>query len=284
VTNAAGTSVTASITVAVGNPVPIVISLLPAHANAGAAMSILTVAGTNFVSGAMINFNGKAENTTFVNASQLTATVPAADNSQGGSLQVTVTNPAPGGGTSAGQPFMADSFTPTAPTATATASAGQPAKFAIVIAPSSNGFSNSVTLAATGLPQGTQVTFTPNPAVAGATVEMTITTTARNSLPPHFETPIGPLAIRRALEITSMLLTILVLISFRRQRRGLSVVPTGALLLCLCLTYSCSSGGGNGGAATGVGPGGTPTGTYNITVTATSGTLVQTTQVALTVN
>jgi hypothetical protein len=284
VTNAAGTSVTASITVTVGNPVPIVISLLPAHANAGAAISILTVTGTSFVSGAMINFNGKAENTTFVSASQLIGTVPAADNSQGGSLQVTVTNPAPGGGTSAGQPFVADSFTPTVSTNRATVPAGQPAQFTIMIAPSSNGFSNSVTLAATGLPPETQVTFTPNPAAAGATVTMTITTTARSSLPPHFDAPIGPLTIRRALEITSMLAAILVLISLRRQRRRISLIPTGALLLCLCVTYSCASGGGNGGAATGVGSGGTPAGTYNITVTATSGSLVQKTQVTLIVN
>jgi hypothetical protein len=288
VINTVGTTVTASATVTVVNPVPTLTSLLPAHADAGSAISTLTVNGTSFVPGAVINFNGKAEITAFVSASQLTATVPAADNAEGGTLQVTVTNPAPGGGTSAGQPFMADSFTATVPTATATAPAGQPAQFAITIAPSSNGFSNSVTLAATGLPQGAQVTFTPNPAASGATVMMTITTTARSSLLPHFGTPLEPLAIRRGLEIFSMLGAILVLISVRRRRRCVRLVPTGVLLLCLCLTYSCGSmngnSGGNGGTTPGGGSTGTPAGTYNITVTATSGTLVQTIQLTLIVD
>jgi Bacterial Ig-like domain (group 2)/Putative Ig domain/Kelch motif/Galactose oxidase, central domain len=284
VTNVAGTTVTASAAVTVGNPVPTVTSLLPAHADAGTAILSLTVTGTSFVSGAVVNFNGKAETTTFVSASQLTATVSASDNAEGGSRQVTVTNPAPAGGTSAGQPFMADSFTPTISTGIATVTAGQPAKFVIMIAPSVNGFSNSVTLAATGQPQGAQVTFSPNPAVADASVTMTITTTARSSLAPHFDKPFGPLTIRRVLEIISMFVAILVLISSRRRHRCVSLVPAGALLLCLCLIYGCTTGGGNGSTTTGGGSSGTPAGTYNITVTATSGTLVQTTQVTLTVN
>lgn len=232
----------------------------------------------------MVNFNGKAVTTVFVNATQLTATVPAADNAEGGSRQVTATNPSPGGGASAGLPFIADSFGPTVTTSTETAPAGQPAQFTIMIAPSSNGFSNPVTLAASDLPQGAQVTFTPNPAAAGATVTMTITTTARSSLSPHFDTPIEPLTIGRVLEIFSMLVAILMLISLRRRGRRASVVPTGVLFLCLWLTYSCGAGSGIGGTATGGGSSGTPAGTYNIAVTATSGTLVQTIQITLIVN
>jgi hypothetical protein len=284
VTNGAGTSVTASAAVTVVNPVPTITSLSPGHADAGTAISTLTITGTSFVSGAVVNFNGKAETTMFVNGTQLTATVPAADNAEGGSRQVNATNPSPGGGRSAGLPFTADSFAPTVTTSTKTAPAGQSAQFTIMITPSSNGFSNPVTLAATGLPQGAQVTFTPNPAAAGATVTMTITTTARSSLSPHFDTPIEPLTIRRALEIISMLVAILMLISLRRRGRRASVVPTGVLLLCLCLTYSCGAGGGIGGTAIGGASNGTPAGTYNIAVTATSGTLVQTIRITLIVN
>jgi hypothetical protein len=182
VTNAAGTSVTASAKVTVNNPIPTITSLAPAHANAGAAISTLTVNGANFILGAVVNFSGKAETTTFINATQLTATVPAADNAVGGSVQVTVTNPAPGGGASAAQTFTADSFTETEPSNTATVAAGQPAQFTIMIAPSTNGFSNTVTLGATGLPQGADATFSQNPVVAGAAVTMTLTTTARSSL------------------------------------------------------------------------------------------------------
>src|ERR1700681_2008910 len=98
-----------------------------------------------------------------------------------------------------------------------------------MIAPSSNGFSNTVTLAATGLPQGAQATFSQNPVGAGATVTMTVTTTARSSAPPHFRIRIQPLGTPRALEIVGMLLAILVSISFRRQRRWMTAVPAGAL-------------------------------------------------------
>jgi hypothetical protein len=283
VTNAAGTSVTASAKVTVNNPIPMITSLAPAHANAGAAISTLTVNGANFILGAVVNFSGKAETTTFINATQLTATVPAADNAVGGSVQVTVTNPAPGGGASAAQTFTADSFTETEPSNTATVAAGQPAQFTIMIAPSTNGFSNTVTLGATGLPQGADATFSQNPVVAGATVTMTLTTTARSSLPPHPHVPVEPLEIRQTIEIASLLLlAILVLISFNRRRRWIGAVPAGTLLLCLCIAYGCTTGGSST-PSTG-GSGGTPAGTYQITVAATSGTFVQKSQVTLTVN
>jgi YVTN family beta-propeller protein len=48
----------------------------------------------------MVNFGGLAPATTFVNSTQLTAAVPAASIASTGTPAVTVTNPAPGGGTS----------------------------------------------------------------------------------------------------------------------------------------------------------------------------------------
>jgi hypothetical protein len=280
VTNAAGTSVTAMAKVTVNNPIPTVTSLSPAHANAGAAISILTVTGANFVSGAVVNFNAKAEATKFVSSTQLTATVPAADNAQGGSLQVTVTNPLPAGGTSAGQTFTADSFTATIQVNTAMVAAGNPAQYSIIIAPSTNGFSNTVTLAATDLPQGAAAMFSQNPVAAGNTVTMSVSTMARSSVPPPRRLPGQRLRILQTLEIVGLLLAILGLISFSRQRRWVTALPTGALLVCLSIANGCTSGG----TTTGGGSGGTPAGTYKIVVTATSGTLVQTTQVTLTVD
>jgi hypothetical protein len=81
------------------------------------------------------------------------------------------------------------------------------------------------------------------------------------------------------METASILLAILVFIT-RRQRRWVTAVPAAALLVCICLAYGCATGG----TTTGGGSGGTPAGTYKIAVTATSGTLMQTTQVTLTVN
>ena len=58
-----------------------------------------------------MNFNGKAEPTTFVSANRLSAAIPASDVATAGSVAVTVTNPAPGGGTSAASIFTVDGYT-----------------------------------------------------------------------------------------------------------------------------------------------------------------------------
>src|SRR5204862_8296925 len=60
----------------------------------------LTVNGTGFVSGSVVNWNGSARATTFVSSSQLTATVLASDIATASTASVTVINPSPGGGTS----------------------------------------------------------------------------------------------------------------------------------------------------------------------------------------
>jgi FG-GAP-like repeat len=86
---------------AANNPVPLINTpLVPTSVTPGGAGFTLTVNGTGFVSGAKINWNGTTLTTTFVSASQLTATVPAINIATAGSASVTVTNPAPGGGTS----------------------------------------------------------------------------------------------------------------------------------------------------------------------------------------
>lgn len=86
---------------AANNPVPLINTpLVPTSVAPGGAGFTLTVNGTGFVSGATINWNGTALTTTFVSGSQLTAAVPAGDIATAGTAWVTVTNPAPGGGTS----------------------------------------------------------------------------------------------------------------------------------------------------------------------------------------
>ena len=65
----------------------------------GAAFT-LTVNGTGFVSGSVVNWNGSARTTTFVNSSQLMATIPASDIATASTASVTVVNPGPDGGTS----------------------------------------------------------------------------------------------------------------------------------------------------------------------------------------
>ncbi len=82
------------------NPVPVIATISPTNVTAGAAAFTLTVNGSGFVSGSVVNFNGNAKTTTYVSASQLTAAITAADVASPGTPPVTVTNPSPGGGIS----------------------------------------------------------------------------------------------------------------------------------------------------------------------------------------
>src|SRR6266700_5734497 len=96
-----GTSLPATFNIiAANNPVPTVTSISPASATAAGPAFTLTVNGTNFLSTSIVQWNGAAQPTTFVNATRITAQIPAANIASAGTVSVTVTNPAPGGGTS----------------------------------------------------------------------------------------------------------------------------------------------------------------------------------------
>ena len=82
------------------NPIPAVSSIDPATALTGSAGFSLTVIGSNFVSNSEVRFNGNQRSTSFISATQLTASILASDLSSPGTKPVTVFNPAPGGGLS----------------------------------------------------------------------------------------------------------------------------------------------------------------------------------------
>jgi VCBS repeat-containing protein len=82
------------------NPVPVIGSLGASSVTVGGPGFTLSVTGSNFVSGSVVQWNGSARTTTFVSATQLNAAITAADIAQTGSALVTVSNPAPGGGLS----------------------------------------------------------------------------------------------------------------------------------------------------------------------------------------
>lgn len=93
--------------VVIPNPVPTLTGLGTSSVPANGPGFLLTVNGTNFVSSAKVNFNGTVLATSFVNAGQLIAQVPASaiTATRPRAVSVTVTNPAPGGGTSNALPF-----------------------------------------------------------------------------------------------------------------------------------------------------------------------------------
>lgn len=82
------------------NPVPSVTDILPQSVEPKTANLVVTVKGTGFVQGAVIRVNNINRETTFVDATHLTAKLLPEDVENEGEVEVTVFNPAPGGGVS----------------------------------------------------------------------------------------------------------------------------------------------------------------------------------------
>jgi len=89
----ANSSDAGSSAVTLENPVPVVAAISPTSIPVGAFS--LTVTGSDFVSGSQVMFGSTALTTTFVSATQLTAT-GTATSGEIGSVSVTVDNPNPG--------------------------------------------------------------------------------------------------------------------------------------------------------------------------------------------
>src|SRR5258708_39726840 len=81
------------------NPVPFVNQpLVPTTVVPGSGAFTLTVNGTGFVSGSVVNWYGSPRATTFLSGSQLTAAISAADVASASTATITVASPGPGGG------------------------------------------------------------------------------------------------------------------------------------------------------------------------------------------
>jgi uncharacterized protein (TIGR03437 family) len=97
---------------------PAITNITPASVAAGSLGATLTLTGTNFAPGATVSFNGTTLPTTFVSTSQVTVTLPAGGLATGGTFPITVTNPAPNGGTSAPFTFTVQAVGNPQPTVT----------------------------------------------------------------------------------------------------------------------------------------------------------------------
>jgi YVTN family beta-propeller protein len=128
-----GTSSVLTEVIAASNPVPVATSLAPTFATAGDATFTLTVNGSGFVSNSVVNWNGVALTTTFVSATQLTASVPAGDVVNSGTASVTVFNPALGGGTSGALTFTINNPLPVISSMSPTSAVGGSATFTLTV-------------------------------------------------------------------------------------------------------------------------------------------------------
>ena len=287
---APGGGASAAITFTINDPLPTLGLLSPTTANAGSAAFTLTLTGTNFLAGTVVEWNGVALTTTIVSATQVTALVPAGDLTTGGAILVTVFNPLPGGGTSPALTLTIADFAVSSSTPTETVAAGHPAAFAISTATVGGTLTNPVTFTVTGLPPGAAAKFNPTSVTPGTSTMMTVTTTARNgsSLPQNpFDQhdPLFPPSIPAwpaAANLSTLLATLLAGFGFAKLRHRLprTVAPVAALFITLIVAVTFIAGCGTTSRPASTG---TPAGNYVLTVTGTSGTDVRSTTVTMVV-
>ena len=84
---------------------PTLAAIAPSSTTAGASAVSLVLYGSNFENSATVLWNGAALSSSWVSATEMTATIPATDVTSVGNAKVTVANPSPGGGTSAAATF-----------------------------------------------------------------------------------------------------------------------------------------------------------------------------------
>ena len=107
-----------------------------------------------------MKFNGAAKTTTFVSATQVTAAIAAADIATAGTVNVAVTNPAPGGGTSGNIQFTINN-----PNVTVTSLSPASA--------TAGGAGFTLTINGSGFASGATVNFGSNPAITPSSVTST---------------------------------------------------------------------------------------------------------------
>jgi hypothetical protein len=139
------------------SPVPIATSLSPASAMAGGAAFTLTVNGSRFMANSVVRWNGVNRPTTLVNATQLQASIGAADIAAAGTANVTVFTPAPGGGASAPVPFTIRGL-PALTVSTTSVAGGSP--LTVTLTDGLGGTSDWLALAVAGAPNNSYVQFT----------------------------------------------------------------------------------------------------------------------------
>ena len=149
-------------------PQAIITSLVPNSAEVGTPGLTVTVNGTGFVNGAIVQYNGSDRATTFVSVTQLTVVLTTADLSVVGPYSVTVTNP----------PFPGVASAPATFTVTPTCAAPTSLTAGSIT-------STSATVSFTGNASATSYTVTTSPATTTQTLPGNATSANFTGLMPN---------------------------------------------------------------------------------------------------
>ncbi|HEX6368595.1 MAG TPA: IPT/TIG domain-containing protein [Longimicrobium sp.] len=160
-------SVSNILTLTLVNPTPVIGSITPAQSDAGLDSLVVRVQGTGFLPQSVGRFNGSARTTRVVNATNLDVVLASGDVDESGTFSITVTNPAPGGGTSAPATLTLSTPVPTLALIPSNgASAGRPG-FPLIV--HGSGFVSSSVVRWNGSPRATRY-------ISGTRLEASITT------------------------------------------------------------------------------------------------------------
>jgi hypothetical protein len=257
--------------------------LSPTAATAGSGSFLLSVTGNGFTSQSVINFNGTALPTTFINATSLTATAPATAVNCGGGMPVTVSDPVLGSTntlTFSSVGATCDfSFGATVP-ASNTTNAGGTASYQVNLDAVGNA-GGAVQLSCRSPSAGITCNFTPNPAttsMAGTSVALTISVPATASFRVRpLPGPRHPKIEPAQLACAAMLAIFILCSALQNPDRARARTALAFLSLIVLLGPMAACGGGGGG-------GGSVPQSYQITIQGADGNFQHSTTVQLVVD
>jgi sugar lactone lactonase YvrE len=229
----------AAYVITANSPTPALGSLSPAFVAAGGTAFTLTVNGTGFAPASTVMWGTTALATQFVNATQLTAQVPAGDVAGAGTDSVTVLTPAPGGGTSNALVFEIDTAgagtPPSFPTGSITVVAGASATYPITL-PSS---ATNVSVKCLNLPVGAGCSYSSESSSV-------VITTAASTPPGTYEITLVfaetlP-GVATALVLLPMLVAPVRVRRTRRSKYAWIIVSIGLVMAAVATASGCGGG------------------------------------------
>ncbi len=109
---APGGGASSAVTFTINNPVPTISAVSPSTLIVGAMTSTITIDGGGFIQNSSVQWNQINRTTTFVSSTELQVALTPSDLAVGGTAQIVVANPAPGGGASSAVPFTINNPAP----------------------------------------------------------------------------------------------------------------------------------------------------------------------------
>jgi hypothetical protein len=283
VTNPGGAT-SAALTFTVNNPTPATGSITPQSLPAGSNALTLNVTGTSYTPNSVVLVNGAARSTTYVGSTLLRATLLPSDIMHSAMVNITVSNPPPGGGTTAALPLAVADYNVIAVSPAQTLTAGSEANFTLMLTAVNGTFGHAIAFTASGLPPGTSGFFSPASVPAGSgntNVTFSVTPASRSA---SAYSPIERFWRSTWMFFPGMFFALSAAwIWFAGHRRIRFATPLFFVALLLGIFLSLTACGSIVVSPPVQSNTGTPAGTYMIIVAATSGNTTINAQITLTI-